>query len=103
MSKHHVKATVYDKKGRILAIGYNSYTKTHPKQAHFARLAGKERKTYLHAEIAAIVRAGRQREKCFAIHVVRWGSRGDTRLAKPCSICMLAIKEAGIKEITYTL
>lgn len=102
MSKQHVKATVYDKRGRILAIGFNSYTKTHPRQAHFARLAGLGRKTYLHAEIAAIIRAA-GRDKSHSIRVERWLADGASGLAKPCPICMLAIKAAGIKEITYTI
>jgi deoxycytidylate deaminase len=100
MSKQRVKATVYDKKGRILAVGYNSYTKTHPEQARLARLVGKERKAYLHAEVAAIIRA---RGTPYRIHVERYGCDDKACLARPCEICQLAIKEAGIKEVSYTV
>jgi deoxycytidylate deaminase len=103
LSKQLVKATIYDKKGRILAIGYNSYTKTHPRQAHFARLAGKERKAYLHAEIAAIIRAGKRGESLFRISVERVLANGLRGCSKPCAICQIAIAEAGIKEVTYTV
>jgi deoxycytidylate deaminase len=99
MARQKVTALIYDKKGRLLATGHNSYTKTHPKQAHFARLAGAERKTYLHAEIAAIIRAG---PAAYAIHVLRYRRDGSLALARPCEICMLAIRESGIKEISYS-
>lgn len=101
MSKQTVKATVYDKKGRVLAIGYNSYTKTHPTQARFARLAGAGWKTYLHAEIAALVKI--RGSTPFAIRVERYGADGSPRLSRPCPVCWLAIEEAGIKEVSYTV
>lgn len=100
MSKQVVKATVYDKKGRVLAVGHNSYTKTHPRQADLARRVGAERKAYLHAEVAAIIRAG---DRGFRIHIERHRRNGEVGLARPCEICWLAIEEAGIKEVTYTI
>ncbi len=103
MSKQNITAYIYDKKGRLLATGHNSYTKTHPRQAHFARLAGEERKTYLHAEIDAICRTTRVRGKPFSLFVERKGRDGYNRLARPCCICMLAIKAVGIQHISYTI
>ena len=100
MSKQTVVAKIYDKKGRLLATGHNSYTKTHPKQAYYASKAGFGRKNYLHAEIAAIIHAG---PTAYAIHVFRHRRDGSLALARPCEICMLAIKEAGIKQITYSV
>ena len=102
-SKQKIVAKIYDKRGRLLATGHNSYTKTHPKQAHFARLAGIERKTYLHAEIAAIIRASRTFNRPYRIHVSRQNSKGEFRLARPCMVCQLAIREAGIKKISYSV
>lgn len=105
LSKQQVKATVYDKKGRILAVGYNSYTKTHPEQARLARLVGAEWKAYLHAEVAAIIRASRKGVggTPWSIRVERYNSTGQPCTARPCAICWLAINEAGIKEVTYTV
>ena len=103
MSKQNVVAKIYDKKGRLLATGHNSYTKTHPRQAHYARLAGFERKNYLHAEIAAILRAFHSTSRAYSIRVERRSRKGNLALARPCAICMLAIKEAGIKQITYSV
>lgn len=98
--KQQLTAYVYDKKGRLLATGRNSYTKTHPRQAHFARLAGEERKAYLHAEIDALIRTKGQ---AYRIFIERRGCNGEPKLARPCCICELAIKAAGIKEVTYTV
>ena len=53
MGKHKVTATVYDKQGNVLSVGYNSYIKTHPLQAKLAYRCGQPEKVYLHAEIAA--------------------------------------------------
>ena len=105
MSKQTVVAKIYDKKGRLLATGHNSYTKTHPKQAYYASKAGFGRKNYLHAEIAAIIRGNNRypRGRLHSIRVERRARNGNLVLAKPCAICMLAIKEAGIKQITYSL
>jgi len=36
-NRQNITAIVYDRKGRVLAVGKNSYTKTHPVQAKFAQ------------------------------------------------------------------
>ncbi len=100
MCKQHVEATVYNSKGHIIARARNSYTKTHPKQAKFAKLADNPLAIYLHAEIAALVKC---REKPFKISVVRYMKDGSTGNAEPCAICKLAIKEAKIKFVEYSV
>ena len=100
MKKHIVKASVFDRKGKIISEAYNSYTKTHPVQYNYAKQCGEPYKIYLHAEIAAIIKA---KGKGYKIIVERFNDEGVPLLAKPCHICMLAIKEAGIKRIEYTL
>ena len=55
--RFEIKATCYDKRGKIISVGYNSYKKSHPIQSHFARLACLPEKVYLHAEIAALLKA----------------------------------------------
>ncbi len=76
------------KRNRIVAIGRNSYVKTHPRQAHFARLAGQPKKEYLHAEIAALIRAPRDADTLF---VLRFDKQGNPACAAPCPVCRLAI------------
>lgn len=101
MKKHqNITATIYDKKGRILSVGQNSYTKTHPKQAHLAAKCGHHHKVYLHAEIAALVKC---KSTPYKIKIERYNRRGQPLLAKPCDICEMAIKESGIKFIEYTI
>jgi tRNA(Arg) A34 adenosine deaminase TadA len=94
-------ATCYDKRGKVLSVGENSYTCTSPIQAKYARLAGMPEKIYLHAEVLAIIRA--RGKKIHHIHVERFNRKGEPMEASPCPICMLAIKEAGIKLITHTV
>lgn len=99
-NKYIIKATIYDKRGRVVSIAYNSYTKTHPLQYKYALRTKQPFKQMLHAEILAIIRA---KGKGYKLSVERFNKKGDPVLAKPCPICMLAIKEANIKVIEYTL
>lgn len=97
--KHKVAAACLSKKGRILSLGTNSYVKTHPRQAELCNLVGLAKKHFLHAEIAAIVKA---REVPYKIVVIRVNNKGELRMAKPCLICQEAIKQAGIKLMEYS-
>ena len=99
--QYEMAATVYDIKGRILAMGRNSYSKTHPTQAHWAHKAGLDEKIYLHAEIAALVKV--RNGQPYKIKVERYDKHGNEMNAAPCPICMMAIKEACIKVIEHTL
>lgn len=99
--KYDLTATVYDIKGRVLAVGKNSYQKTHPYQAMMAQKVGLDEKIYLHAEIAALVKV--RNVKPHKIKVERYDRHGNEMNATPCPICMMAIKEAGIKVIEHTL
>jgi deoxycytidylate deaminase len=74
--------------------------KTHPVQAKYAKRVGAHEAIYLHAEISALVRC---RHKPHAIYIARVLRNGDVGYAKPCPICELAIKEAGIREVHYTI
>ena len=98
--KHSITAVAYDKRGRIISIGHNSYIKTHPLQASIAASVGKQHKIYLHAEIDAIIRAkGQHIHKLF---ISRIGKSNQYLNAKPCSICAKAISLYGITHIEHT-
>lgn len=99
--KQSVTAIIYDKRGRVLSIGKNSYVKTHPKQAHYAQKAGLPDKQYLHAEIDAIIRC-RDLASADAIFVSRINKAGKTAMAKPCPVCKTALEEAGIHNVEWT-
>lgn len=100
-NKADITATVYDRKGNVLAKAQNSYVKTHPIQAKYARIVGEEHKQYLHAEVHAIIKALKVGIP-YKIKIERYGRMGEPRLAKPCPICEMAIQSAGIKIVEYT-
>src|SRR3972149_10244142 len=85
-------AATYDKAQNKLTVGlaWNSLKKTHPLQKYYAEKEGCGRKIYLHAEISAIVKS---RKRPYYLFVARVTKAGDIVSAKPCPICMRAIKE----------
>ena len=99
--KHHVIASIRDKKGRVLAVACNSYTKTHPMQAKYASLCGLPHKQYLHAEVAAIIKV-RDISKAHSIKVERYDHKGNPVNAKPCIICQRVIEASGISKVEWT-
>lgn len=99
--KVEIKATIRDKRGKVLSVGTNNYSKSHPLQYSFAAGVGKPDAIYLHAEMDALIRC-RDISKAYSIHVERYYSDGRPALAKPCSICMAALKHYGVKEITWS-
>jgi len=99
--RHNITAIIRDKKGRVLSIGKNSYTKTHPLQAHYGELMGEPYKVFLHAEVAAIIRC-RDLGKADSITVYRSTRLGKSANSTPCPICRTAIREAGIKKVYHT-
>jgi len=92
---------IYDRRGRVLSVGQNSYIKTHPLQAAHAKRVGQKEKIYLHAEIHAIVRC-RDLKKAHKIFISRWDQNGNPALARPCPVCRSAIESAGIKVVEHT-
>lgn len=97
--RYNVIAATLDRHNNIIATAENSYCKTHPLQAHLAERAGRPCREYLHAEIGALVKSCTKAE---SIMVVRSTRRGLTRCARPCDICMMALKGAGVRKIYYS-
>lgn len=100
-ARYDLTAIIYDKKGRILSIGKNSYLKTHPHQKLHADAVGLPEKIFLHAEIHAIVKC-KQLDKAHKIMITRFDKHGNPKNAKPCPVCMSAINAAGIEVIIHT-
>jgi deoxycytidylate deaminase len=98
-NKFYVAAATLDKRGRVIAIGENSSIKTHPLMQYYSCLVKDKHKIYLHAEISALVKSQREVE---TLVVVRVNKHGKMALAKPCSVCQLAIKDARVKKIFYS-
>lgn len=97
-----ITAIIRDKHGRQISCANNSYTKTHPIQAKYAKRVGREKKVYLHAEVLAILRAGKNIDKAYSIEISRYDKNGKPMLAKPCPICMEIINNTCIKKVIYT-
>lgn len=97
--QQNLTALAYDKKGRLIAVGVNSYTKTHPLQAKYAKRSGRPGAIYLHAEIAALVKA---RGKVHKLVVTRFDRHGKAVNAKPCAACQLALQDYGVAVVEHT-
>ncbi len=103
MKKHkrqNLTAIIYDKRGRVISIGKNSYEKTHPSMLYFGRLVGQLKRPYLHAEISAITRCA-QLDRAFLIEVYRINSKGEYASSRPCEICSSAIAHTNIKYVKF--
>ena len=99
--KFKITAIIYDKKGRVLSIGKNSYVKTHPLQAKHAKHLNKEHSNFLHAEVHAIIRC-EDISKAHRISIFRFKANGEPALSKPCVICQHAISLTPIKVVEHT-
>ena len=100
-NRYNITALIYDKRGRVLSVGKNSYIKTHPLQKKHADAVGLYHKIYLHAEIHAIALC-KSLDKAHKIVILRHDSEGNPKNAKPCPVCESAIRAAGIKIVTHT-
>jgi tRNA(Arg) A34 adenosine deaminase TadA len=97
--KHIVIAKAYNSRGKCIVVAENSYTKTHPTQAKYAKMAGNEHAIFLHAEIAALIKA---KEQIYKIEIFRFKADGSLALAKPCDVCSLAMSSLGVKSVYYS-
>jgi deoxycytidylate deaminase len=97
--KQRICAIITDKRGRILSFGVNSYSKTHPRMAYYSAKCNDYNKIYLHAEMDSLIHC---KQKGHTLYVARVDKKGNSLPCKPCEICSLAIKDAGIKEVITT-
>jgi deoxycytidylate deaminase len=104
-----ITALVYDRRGRLLSVGRNSYHKTHPVQARMAQETAREvndkglaEKIYLHAEVDALVKMRGDWSKAHRLVITRYTKDGKPASAKPCKICERMIRLAGIEHIEHT-
>ena len=96
-----LKATIFDKRGRPISVGHNSYWKTHPMQYELSKEYGNGEQIYLHAEIDAIVRL-KDWSQAHSIKVERYLKNGQPAMAKPCNLCQKALEKVGIHTIEWT-
>ena len=101
ITRHSIGAVLVSKNWDIIGVGSN-VRKSHPKQADFARRVGLEHKIYMHAEVQCLVNAKQRNLNGSRIFVYREFRDGLRAIARPCPICMKAIKHFGIRDIYYT-
>lgn len=97
--KYDHTALAYNKRGKLIAVAKNSYTKTHPLQAKFGKQSGKPNAIYLHAELAVLIKS---REPVHRLVVLRFDSKGRPANSAPCASCQVAIKYYGVKHVEHT-
>lgn len=91
--RYKIEARCYDGKGRLISAAFNNYHKTHPLQKHFSTLAGEE-KEYLHAEIAALLKA--KDKEVVSITIINHNGRA---LPFPCKTCQQALKAYNVRYV----
>ena len=98
-TKFRMACILLDDKGSLMEVAHNNPLKTHPWQSKLAEKVGMPQKQYLHAEIAALVRA---RKEPHTVVVARVLQDDTPALARPCPVCMEAIRASGASVIVYT-
>ena len=101
MAKQNVTAFIYDKRGKLLSVGRNSYIKTHPLQARLAAKVNLEHNVFLHAEVDALIKC-KDWGKAYRMVVIRTSSSGNALNAKPCPVCQEALKLAKISVVEHS-
>lgn len=100
-TKQSVTALAYDKRGRLLAVGHNSYKKTHPLQKKYAAFSKKPGRIYLHAELACLLKASK-RGRVHKLVIERTSKAGSPMFSAPCEGCRIAISDFNVKEVVHT-
>lgn len=99
--RFEIFATAFDKKRKIIGVGANCYSKSHPLMKLYAEKAGEsEMKIYKHAELSAILDAGNK--EVYSLLVQRFDAQGRPALAMPCKTCKEMIKDFGVRYVEYT-
>jgi len=99
--KQNICAIITDRRGNVLSIGTNSYSKSSPLQKMYADRVGEVHKIFNHAEIDCIKKLP-YHCKPENIFVARISKSGKSLPAFPCRICQEALKDLGIKGIITT-
>ena len=82
-------------KGALVAVGFNSYNKSHPS------VQGKAFDWNTHAEQAALIKRQHYSSHGDVLYVYRETFDGKLGCSKPCVRCEHFIRLAGIKKVRY--
>lgn len=81
-------------KNRVVGMGFNHMTKTHPKSPTYGN--------FLHAELDAIIGLSNSETRNSVAYVYRETQDGNMAKSRPCPVCYGCLKAAGIKKICYS-
>ena len=94
-----------DKRYNVLCVAGNTYVKTHPQQASWAKKRGSPDKQCLHAEMRAAImlaKSGKANNAKF-LYVAAVSLSGNILCAKPCMVCQMMLDEQFQNiEVFYT-
>jgi tRNA(Arg) A34 adenosine deaminase TadA len=99
--KQNICAIITDRRGNILSIGTNSYSKSSPFQKMYADKVGEINKIFNHAEIDAIKKLPYS-SKPYNLFVARIDKKGNSLPCYPCEICLLALRDTKIQNVYHT-
>ena len=89
-------AVFTDKRYNVLSVAGNTYAKTHPQQASWAKKRGSPDKQCLHAEMRAAImlaKSGKANSAKF-LYVAAVSISGNILCAKPCVVCQMMLDES---------
>ena len=92
---------VLARKNRVISVGYNDMTKSHPLQQRFS--LDKSFVLGLHAEIHSCIGVSALDLDGADIYVARILRSGKIALAKPCLVCEKFIADVGIRKVYYSI
>ena len=94
-----------DKRYNVLSVAGNTYVKTHPQQASWAKKRGSPDKQCLHAEMRAAIMLAKSGKagKAKYLYIAAVSTSGNILLAKPCAVCQMMLDESFPDiEVFYT-
>ena len=98
----NICACLYNKRGKIISSGVNSFSKSHPIQEKFGSTPYK---IFLHAEIDAVVKAirkvGGDDLSGYSLAIARICHDGSDAQAFPCDGCIDALQYYKCDGVTY--
>ena len=81
-------------KNRVVSIGWNEMSKSHPKS--------KTHSNHIHAEFHALMNLPFEETRGTTAYVYRIKKNGSSGMAKSCPACRQALSIAGIKRVYYS-
>ena len=98
-------AVFTDKRSNVLSVAGNTYVKTHPQQASWAKKRGSPDKQCLHAEMRAAIMLAKSWKANNAkfLYVAAVSISGNILCAKPCVVCQMMLDEQFLNiEVFHT-